>query len=106
MNHEYGRHNYIELSCMLPWRMGFVYVDSASHIADRIFINRQIPVKFTKDFVKDTCPYIYVFCKIRKKNRSAFLEAMVDLERKMLLTGHDDYSDYCRQEFQSIFDDA
>ncbi len=51
MIREYEKYNYVELNCALSWRMEFVYVDSVSYIADRVFIDRQIPVKFTKDFV-------------------------------------------------------
>ena len=104
MGYEYGTCNYIELDCKAPWRMGFVHVDTSAHLADRIFINHEIRVKFDRDFVRDSCPYIYVFCRIRKRDRAVFLEAMADLERKVLLTGHMDYRDFCHNEFFRIFD--
>lgn len=106
MSYEYGRCNYIELDCKVPWRTGFVYVDTPAYLADRIFINHEIRVKFDKDFGKDSCPYIYVFCRVWKRDRTVFLKAMADLERKALLAGRADYSDFCQNDFLRIFDNA
>ncbi len=101
-DYEYGTCNFIEIDCRLPWRSAFVFVDTDRFLADRIFIDRKIPVRFKKEMARDDTDYVLVFCSTRRKDRKTFAESMGFLERKMLLSGRTDYSQFCRDIFAGI----
>lgn len=73
----------------------FYFVDTTEYLADRIFIRRKINVKMGDEYGSDQSDYVIVFCKVRKKDRERFQEAMKELEQKMLILGHRDYIDFC-----------
>ena len=50
-------------------------------------------------------PYVFVICKVRKRDTGKFLEALAKLPNKMLLCGHPDYIDFCH-ELRAEFDSA
>ena len=80
----------------------FVYVDAKDYLADQLFIEREITVAFLQEYAKPDSEYIVIFCKVHKKDRSAFEDAVNALNNKMLLMGHPDYPDFCGQlEFLS-----
>lgn len=104
MEREYGIINYIELDCLVPWIESFAFIDTTDYAADRVFINNELRVRFGREFGKDGCPYIVIFCKIHKRDRKRFLKSMADLERKIILGGHNDYPAFCRENLQGLRD--
>ena len=87
--------NYIKLTNRSLFHFHYAFFDVSEYFADQIFIEKQIKVKFGRELKHPDEPYTIIFCKIKKKDEKAFLEAMEELERKMFLLGHTDYSDFC-----------
>ena len=85
------------------WRMGdfsifsvpYAYVDHSSYLADSLFTQNKVRMKFKGEFEKAGSPYRIMFCKVRKKDVEQFEEARGKLESKMLLFGYRDYPDAC-----------
>lgn len=94
--------NYIQLKSKNPLACEFAYFDNEQLFADQIFIQKKIHVQFGAEFAKQEFKYRLIFCKIKKQDKDKFLEAMEDLEKKMLLCGYPDYKEYC-QDFMKIF---
>ena len=94
------------------WRMGdfsifsvpYAYVDHSSYLADSLFVQNKVRMKFKGECVKAESPYRIVFCKVRKKDAERFEEALGKLESKMLLFGYRDYPDICSEITKMIED--
>ena len=87
------------------WRMGdfsifsvpYAYVDHSSYMADSLFVQNKVRVRFMGECAKEDLPYCIVFCKVRKKDVKRFEEALGKLESKMLLFGYREYSEVCSE---------
>ncbi|MEG2881521.1 MAG: hypothetical protein RR873_01145 [Christensenella sp.] len=75
----------------------YAFVDNSDHLADALFIKHRIKVTFQQECSKKNIPYVIVFCKVRKTDEAAFTEALSELNNKMYLLNHTDYSDACAQ---------
>lgn len=75
----------------------FCFIDVSEYLADSIFIKHKVRVWFQQEYRKEGTDYIAIFCKVRKKDRADFLNAMKELEQKMLLLGYHDYSAFCTE---------
>lgn len=73
----------------------FAYIDTKDYLADQLFIRHKVRVWFGKQFEKKGSPFILVLCKVRKKDVDRFLDALSEMENKMLLSGHRDYPEFC-----------
>lgn len=91
--------NYVELESWLFYD-NFLYFDNPDSFADNIFIKNKVKVKFKAKLASDDYSYIAVICKVKKKFREAFLESLNELERKMLICGYRDYSNFCTTYFK------
>lgn len=80
--------NFIPLSYINPFKKVYAYVDVRDYKADKIFQNKNLKVKFLKDFIRNDDDYVIVYISISNKDVPLFMECMKDLERLMLLTGH------------------
>lgn len=69
----------------------FLFFDTASYLADQLFIRHRVRVWFDQEYAKKGSPYIAVLCHVRKKEVPQFLDALEDLKKCMLLCGHPDY---------------
>ena len=79
-------------------KISYMYVDlnvNSDYLADSLFYKREMPVQFKDEMVRDGDKYRMIFCKVRKKDKEKFEEAMKELVNKMNLLGHTDYLDYC-----------
>ena len=86
--------NYVELDCWLPFRKRFAYLDTVEYLADSIFLNEELKVRFlNKEYQKPESDYILIFCEISSKEETKFIKAMERLKANMILLGHDDYYD-------------
>ena len=99
----YGDRNNAPVECHRPGWLRFVYADRADNRADRIFIRAKLPVKFERDFAKDSVPYRMVFCRVRKRDESKFRECMADLERALILEGDEGYRAFCDEFVGPVF---
>lgn len=77
-----------------------MYVDATEYLADRIFTKQEIKVDFGKEYAKEGCKYLCIFCKVRKKDEDKFLEALEKLKSTMLLCGYEDYIEFCTGIFE------
>ena len=73
-----------------------------NYVADSLFYKREIPVWFKDELAKDEDKYRVIFCKIRKKDKEKFEEALEELPNKMELLGHLDYIDYCNNVMKAL----
>lgn len=72
----------------------YMYADLSEYMADDIFINHRLTVHFQKEFTKeiDGEKYVVIFCKFRKNKKDVFLKCMDELNKKILITGHNSYN--------------
>ena len=78
----------------------YMYFDldtDGNYVADSLFYKRKIPVKFKDEMNRAGDKYRAIFCRIRKKDKAAFEEALEEMRTKMSLLGHNDYDDYCQK---------
>ncbi len=73
----------------------YAFIDVADYLADQLFVKHKVRVSFGGEYCREGCEYLIVLCKVRKKEEKAFTDALKELEKKMLLTGHGDYLDFC-----------
>ena len=69
----------------------FVFFDDSAHLADQLFIKHEVRVRFEREYAKAGCPYLAVFCHVKKKDVPKFLAALEDLKNSMMLCGHPNY---------------
>ena len=81
----------------------YMFIDTAEHLADQVFIQHKLRIRFKGDYQKEGQRYQIILCKAPKKRRADFMDCMKDLARKMLLLGNTDYCDFCRQIQDQIF---
>ena len=80
----------------------YAYVDHSSYLADNLFAERKISVKFKGEMVREDSPYRIIFCRVMKRDAGRFEEALGKLENKMLLLGYRDYGKVCNEIDQVI----
>jgi hypothetical protein len=97
--------NYLTLERFSLRNFYYAFLDTSDYLADGLFIKHQVTVKFLQEYGHDDSPYLVIFCRIRKRDESAFLDALKELPNKMLICGHPDYPTMC-QEFMSKIDSA
>lgn len=94
--------NYWRMSDFSIFSVPYAYVDHSSYLADRLFRQNKVAMKFKGEMVKDNSPYCVIFCKVLKKDAERFEEALGRLKDKMLLLGHRDYPDACSEVAKMI----
>ena len=83
----------------------YMYFDlnvDQNYVADSLFFKRQIPVKFKDEMVRDGDKYRAIFCKVKRKYKDKFEEALEELKTKMELLGHLDYLEYCEKVIKDL----
>ena len=95
--------NYICLtSSKLSRYKQYMYVDCKNYLADDLFIKNKITVNFEGDFTNDDSDYIFVYCKVKKKDHDKFIEILGELKNKMLIMGYSDYESFCEKQIKKI----
>lgn len=97
--------NYWKMSDFSLFAVPYAYVDHSSYLADQLFVQNKITMKFKGEMVKDGSSYCIVFCKVLKRDVARFEEALERLKDKMLLLGHKDYPDACGEIAKMIEED-
>ena len=80
----------------------YIYVDCKNYLADDLFIKNKITVNFEGDFTKDDSDYIFIYCKVKKKDHDKFIETLGELKNKMLIMGSSDYESFCEKQINKI----
>lgn len=75
----------------------YAYIDHSSYLADKLFAERKIRMKYKKEYKRDGSQYRIIMCRVLKKDTGKFEEALEKLKNKMLLLGHTDYEDVCQE---------
>ncbi len=87
--------NYWRMRDFSIFSVPYAYVDHSSYLADQLFEQNKVRMKFKGECVKAESSYRIVFCKVRKMDAERFEEALEKLENKMLLLGYRDYPNVC-----------
>lgn len=74
----------------------FAFVDTKDCLAAPLFAAQGVRLHAVRWYRHDGWPYIFVTCKVWKRDTGKFLEALAKLPNKMLLCGHPDYMDFCQ----------
>ena len=98
--------NYWKMSDFSLFAVPYAYVDHSSYLADQLFVQNKITMKFKGEMVKDGSAYCIVLCKVLKRDVARFEEALERLKDKMLLLGHKDYPDACGKIAKMIEEDT
>ena len=87
-------HTMGEIAQMSQWNEEYFYntfgVDGEILI-DHAWGIEPVTMEDIKAYVKDGFPYTMILCHVRKKDMPAFLEALEDLKRSMIICGYNDY---------------
>jgi len=78
-------------------RCGVLYIDTPDYKADNILERYGVRIKYLNDYASPESYYIIVSAKIPENELEAFLSAMDDLQKLMLISGHLDYEKFCRK---------
>ena len=89
--------NYYQLDHFSLFYDKYIFFDTAEHLADQVFVQHMLRIRFKGDYQKEGEKYRLILCKVPKKGRTEFAECMKDLVRKMLLLGNTDYCEFCEQ---------
>ena len=73
----------------------FAFVDTKDCLAASLFAAQGVRLHAVRWYQQEGWPYIFVACKVRKRDTGRFLAALAKLPNKMLLCGHPDYMDFC-----------
>lgn len=75
----------------------YAYFDTKDYLADNLFIKHEVTVHFMQEYAHDGTEYIVIRCKCRKRDSAAFCTALEEHPNKMLICGHRDYMDFCKE---------
>ena len=93
--------NYIELGRSRFFRnKQFAYIDTTGYLADRIFIENKVRVKFCGDYKHREKNYVIVICKVKEKDVPMFLQALKELKNRAILMGNTDYETFCKEQIR------
>ena len=74
----------------------YAYIDVAEYYADEYLRKRKIHIKFGQELSHPDHGYRIILCKIPKWQEHQFVLSMEELKNKMLICGHADYLDFCK----------
>lgn len=97
-----GVTNYLHIQSRSPFSKRYMFVDTMEHLADQVFIEKKIPVRFGDEFQRDGTKYVLITCRVKKRYVEQFEEALSALVDKMLLLGHTDYGTFCNDVLGQI----
>lgn len=93
--------NYIELGTSRFFRnKQFAYIDTMGFLADRIFVDNKVRVKFCGDYKHREKNYVIVICKVKEKDVPMFLQALKELKNRAILMGNTDYETFCKEQIR------
>lgn len=96
--------NYLQLRKFSLRYVYYCIIDADEYLADELFIRHKVKVKFEHEYAKHGTKYLCIFCKIKKKDKLKFLQALEELKSKMLLLGYLDYQKFCEELSRNILE--
>ena len=97
--------NYMELYSRSPFSTQFLYFDVPEYKADQIFVEHGITPRFYEEWAMDGTPFVFIRCRVSRKDKHKFIAAMAELTKKMLLTGFETYDDVSANFFNRLADE-
>ena len=97
--------NFLKLKTNPLFKAKYVYFDTIEndkYLADQIFINNDLNVKFGKEFAKDNERFIIIAAKVSKKDTEKFEKCMEELYDKMILMGYEEYPEFCESTMKML----
>lgn len=64
--------NYWRMSDFSLFSVPYAYVDHSSYLADQLFVQNKVTMKFKGEMVREDSPYRIVFCKVLKRDTMKF----------------------------------
>jgi len=89
--------NFIKLDDLSILSVPYMYIDHSDYLADALFNQNQIHMRFKEEFAHKNSSYCIIFCRVRKRDITKFEAALNQLTNKMLLLGYTDYPDACNE---------
>ena len=87
--------NFWKMNSISIFTVPYAYVDHYSYLADDLFIQRKITIRFKGEFEKDGSQYRIIMCRVLKRDAGRFEEALEKLKDKMMIMGYRDYDQVC-----------
>lgn len=82
--------NYLQIYNWVPFRSAFMYIDVPEYVADEIFENHDLNVRFkANELYHPEMNLVVVECTIATRDEELFFECMEHLERKLAFLGYD-----------------
>lgn len=89
--------NYWELKKFSLRKKYFAFVDTDGYLADQLFIKHRVRVDYRQEYAMPDSLYRVIMCCVAKKDLSEFVQALKELENKMILFGYADYLKFCEE---------
>ncbi len=89
--------NFWKISSFSPFTKLYAYVDHNSYLADSIFDQNKVSMKFKKEMTKRDSQFCIIFCKVPKRDIERFEESLAKLKDKMILLGYNEYDCVCNE---------
>lgn len=83
-----------------PFYHYFLYVDVPEYLADDLFSNEDVDVRFLREYEDPGSDYRVIYARCRKRDTPRFLSAIDRLTNKAMLCGYPGYKDFCLDFFQ------
>jgi hypothetical protein len=64
--------NYWRMSDFTLFSVQYAYVDHSSYLADQLFVQNKVTLRFKGEMVREDSPYCIIFCKVQKKDVERF----------------------------------
>ena len=74
--------NYIRIKTRLFRKQMYAYIDTSEYLADRLFAEQKLAVRYKAEFEKEGTEYMVICCIVRKKDEEKFLRALEKMEDK------------------------
>lgn len=97
--------NYLLLNHFSLFNYMYLYVDLYNdniYSCDVLLAREKLKVKFVKEMKRNKDNYRIIFCKVKKKDSMTFEAVMERLKVKMLITGHPEYDEVCKEIFKTM----
>lgn len=89
--------NFIKLDDLSILSVPYMYIDHRDYLADALFKQSRIHIRFKEEFAHTNSSYCIIFCRVRKRDTAKFEAALGQLTNKMLLLGYTDYPEACNE---------
>ncbi len=94
--------NYWKIKSISLLFFRFAFIDTNDYLADQLFIRHKVRVWFEKEFEKRNSPFRLILCKVRRQDVDRFLDALGEMENKMILRGYSGYTEFCNYAVEML----